>query len=598
VLNSQNPPTKREECYELTAAGGYPKFVSQGFNDDYFPLWMQDAGYDTYYVGKLFNAQSTSNFNKPYPRGWNGSDFLLDPYTYEYLNATMQRNKERWEVDAIHEEPRSYEGHYATDVLAEKSLGFLDEAITQRKGAGRPFFLTIAPTAPHSNVHINIDLSHGGGKYTETTAVQSPPVPAKRHEHLFQDVIVPRTPDFNPDQQKPVAWLKTLPKQNQTNVDSNDHWYRQRLRALQAVDEMISPIIERLQGAGMLDETYIVFSSDNGYHIGQHRLQPGKQCAYETDINVPMVVRGPGIGHDESTDLVSSHVDLAPTFLQLAGIDVKEKGLQYGLDGASIPLLALSKISGVEDQGRESETPPEALRGTDTYPEQPYDKKDMKTKHGYFQEHVNVEMWGIIMSEGKYGQVLYPNHTYKALRVIAADGSYNLLYTVWCTNEHELYDLKHDPYALQNLYEGNDGSTAFDIDLSLNAQHEDKDQYISTYVGDRVAEQGRNLTVPPIMSNIQVQPLIYRLDALLMVLKTCKGRQCTHPWEQLHPTRDVSSLRDALAPHYDDFYEREVVRVAFDQCEQAYVLESEGPIWDPGAADSDGKVRVWPEMLT
>ncbi|KAK5087295.1 hypothetical protein LTR70_007238 [Exophiala xenobiotica] len=578
--------------------GGYPKFVSQGFNDDYFPLWMQDAGYDTYYVGKLFNAQSTSNFNKPYPRGWNGSDFLLDPYTYEYLNATMQRNEERWEVDAIHEEPRSYEGHYATDVLAEKSLSFLDEAITQRKGAGRPFFLTIAPTAPHSNVHINIDLSHGGGKYTETTAVQSPPVPAKRYEHLFQDVIVPRTPDFNPDQQKPVAWLKTLPKQNQTNVDSNDHWYRQRLRALQAVDEMIPPIIERLQGAGMLDETYIVFSSDNGYHIGQHRLQPGKQCAYETDINVPMVVRGPGIGHDESTDLVSSHVDLAPTFLQLAGIDVKEKGLQYGLDGASIPLLALSKISGVEDQGRESETPPEALRGTDTYPEQPYDKKNMKTKHGYFQEHVNVEMWGIIMSEGKYGQVLYPNHTYKALRVIAADGSYDLLYTVWCTNEHELYDLKHDPYALQNLHEGNDGSTAFDIDLSLNAQHEDKDQYVSIYVEDRAAEQGRNLTISPSMSNIQVQQLIHRLDALLMVLKTCKGRQCTHPWEQLHPTGDVSSLRDALAPHYDDFYEQEVVRVAFDQCEQAYVLESEGPMWEPGAADIDGKVRVWPEMLT
>jgi len=559
---------------------------------------MQDAGYDTYYVGKLFNAQSTSNYDKPYPRGWNGSEFLLDPYTYEYMNATMQRNEERQGGDATHEDPQSYEGRYATDVLAEKSFGFLEQAIAQRKGEGRPFFLAIAPTAPHSNVHINVDLSHGGGKYTETTAVQSPPIPAERHEHLFQDVIVPRTPEFNPDQPKPVAWLKTLPKQNQTNVDSNDHWYRQRLRALQAVDEMIPPLVERLEGAGMLNETYIFFSSDNGYHIGQHRLQPGKQCAYETDINVPMVVRGPGIEHGETTDVVSSHVDLAPTFLELAGVDSEEKRLRYGLDGASIPLHALSKNSGVEDKRLQPETPLEDLGDADKYLEQLQDGKNLQTKHEHFQEHVNVEMWGIIMSEGKYGQVLYPNHTYKALRVIAADGNYNLLYAVWCTNEHELYDLKHDPYALQNLYEGKAGSTAVEIDLSPDTHHELKDQYVSSYVTDRVAEQGRNLTVSPSTSLVQVQQLVQRLDALLMVLKTCKGRQCTHPWEQLHPTRDVSSLRDALAPRFDAFYAHEVARVAFDQCEQAYVLESEGPIWDRDGANSDGKVRIWPEMLT
>jgi len=570
--------------------------VSQGFNDDYFPLWMQEAGYDTYYIGKLFNAQSTSNFNKPYPRGWNGSDFLLDPFTYEYLNATMQRNQERWAEDAIHEEPRSYESLYATDVLVEKSLDFLGQAIAQRKDEGRPFFIAIAPTAPHSNVHINVDLSHGGGKYTETTAVQSPPVPAKRHEHLFENVVVPRTPDFNPNEPNSASWLRTLPKQNQTNIDSNDHWYRQRLRALQAVDEMIPSIVDRLKDAGILDNTYIIYSSDNGYHIGQHRLQPGKQCAYETDINVPMVVRGPGVGRNQNTDIVSSHVDLAPTFLQLAGVDVEKERSKYGLDGASIPLRALSRASDVGEKHIKSEAFAKDLKTTAVTSDQPKHSTASDYEHGRRQEHVNIEMWGIIMSEGKYGQILYPNHTYKALRVIAADDSYNFLYTVWCTNEHELYDLKHDPYALQNLYTSTSGTAV--VDMATPTEPKADTQYVSSHGQPQSTSQGGNLTKTAETAEVEVTRLLARLDALMMVLKTCKTRQCTHPWEQLHPTGGVASLRDALTTEHDDFYKSEVSRVAFDQCEQAYVLESEGPIWGPDGISMDGKVRIWPEMLT
>src|SRR6201999_2088378 len=120
---------------------GYPKFISQGFNDAYLPIWLQDAGYRTYYVGKLFNAQSVSNYDKPYAAGWTGSDFLLDPYTYEYYNPTFQRD---------HDPPVRYEGQYSTDIVADKALGFLETALQEDK----PFFLTIAPIAPHSNVHI------------------------------------------------------------------------------------------------------------------------------------------------------------------------------------------------------------------------------------------------------------------------------------------------------------------------------------------------------------------------------------------------------------------------------------------------------------
>ena len=65
-----------ETCHALTRLiiGGYPKFIAEGWNDKYLPVWLQEAGYSTYYTGKLMNGHSTSTYNKPYPRGWNGTN--------------------------------------------------------------------------------------------------------------------------------------------------------------------------------------------------------------------------------------------------------------------------------------------------------------------------------------------------------------------------------------------------------------------------------------------------------------------------------------------------------------------------------------------
>lgn len=162
----------------LTCAGGYPKFISQGLNERYLPVWLKSSGINTYYTGKLFNAHTVENYNAPYPAGFTGSDFLLDPYTYQYLNSTWQRNQE---------EPVSYGGRHSTDVITEKANGFLNDAIAAKK----PFFLTIAPVAPHSNIEFNgQDL----GKLIVT-----PPIPAERHKYLFKNVKIPRTENFNPE---------------------------------------------------------------------------------------------------------------------------------------------------------------------------------------------------------------------------------------------------------------------------------------------------------------------------------------------------------------------------------------------------------------
>jgi N-acetylglucosamine-6-sulfatase len=133
-------------------------------------------------VGKLFNALSTTTWNNPFVAGWTGSDFLLDPNTYLYYNATFQRN---------HDPPVRYVGdktsgtNYSTDLVAAKAFGFLDDAVK----ADKPFFLGIAPISPHSEVGVP------GAKVTFTE-----PLPAPRHKDLFEDVEVPRTPGFNPDE--------------------------------------------------------------------------------------------------------------------------------------------------------------------------------------------------------------------------------------------------------------------------------------------------------------------------------------------------------------------------------------------------------------
>lgn len=297
-------------------------------------------------------------------------------------------------------------------MLAEKAHGFLEDALNGLEVTGRPFFLTVAPIAPHSDVDIKETLIDGN--FTGNSIVQAPPIPAERHKDLFKGVTVPRMPNFNPDRPSGAAWIAQLPKQNRTNIEYNDDWYRKRLRALQAVDEMIDSLVTRLSEAGVMDNTYVFFSTDNGYSIGQHRRQPGKQCAFEEDVNIPLIIRGPAIREGETTDLVTSHTDLAPTFLALADASPPE---DFELDGQAIPLAG-----GLDLQAAEENISYSSISSS------------------WKQEHINIEMWGIIMSEGRHGYVLYPNHTYKALRIIGQD--YSFLYTVWCSGEHELYDMK------------------------------------------------------------------------------------------------------------------------------------------------------------
>ncbi|KAK7980369.1 hypothetical protein PG989_012826 [Apiospora arundinis] len=464
--------------------GGYPKFASEGWNDKYLPVWLQEAGYNTYYTGKLMNGFSTSTYNNPYPKGWTGTDFFLDPNTYVYYNVTMQRNKDG---------PRTLTGQYSTDLAANSTLSFLDEALADASsGAGlekKPFFIGVAPIGPHSETW--------KGRF-------STPVPANRHKDLFPGLKVPRTPNFNPEVASGGGWIKTLDRQNQTAVDYHDDFYRARIQALQAVDELVGGIVQRLSTTpDVLANTYFIYTSDNGFHVGQHRLAPGKTCSIEEDINVPFLIRGPGIPAGQKWELPTSHTDIVPTLFELAGIP-----LQEDFDGVPMPVTEEAQQSEFADEARKS-------------------------------EHVNVEFWGHGILEGDHpGNGL--NDTYKALRLIGE--GYDLSYTVWCTNEHELYDLKADLWQMNNIYSSTSTCNATTTRL---------------YDWDK-------------------SKLIARVDALLLTLKACKGAVCRRPWEALHPEGNVHSLRDAMNPEFDVFYVEQQPRVTFSECKLGYLTEFEG----------------------
>ncbi|TLD08896.1 uncharacterized protein PgNI_07143 [Pyricularia grisea] len=497
--------------------GGYPKFIEEKLHENYLPIWLQSEGYNTYYTGKLFNAHHLRNYDKPFVPGWNGSDFLLDPYVYMYLNATFQRN---------HDKPVSHLGQYVTDVLAGKAQGFLDDALEASRGPeGRPFFLAVAPNAPHSNV----DASFENANFTDTprdwTFKMTTPIPAARHAHLFADAVVPRRDNFNPDVPSGPSWVRKQPKLSQANVEWNDEFYRNRLRALQAVDELIDGVFTKLEAAGVLHETYVIFTTDNGFHISQHRLQPGKECGFDEDINIPLIVRGPGIPQGAVvSEAVTTHADLAPTVLRLIGAPQRAD-----FDGVPVPLSS---------------------------------REQRHAEQGGRHEHVTVEYWGFALSEGKYlyhddkGETNFIfNNTYKAIRIIGPN--YNLYYSVWCNNEHELYDLNADPGQMRNLL------------------HPD-------YNAAAVA----NFTI----LGRSLPSVVARLDSLLLVTKTCKGSAaCTQPWVSLHPRGGVRTLADALSRRFDSFYEEEQPRVSFGWCVMGQILDAEGPQFE-----KDG-VAFWDE---
>ena len=364
--------------------GGWPKFADEGLNENYLPVWINQAGIRTYYIGKIMNAYGVHNHNDPHPKGWDQSSFLVDPWTYNYHHSHWTNGKS----DKISKFP----GIHTTHVTQEKALKAIDDAAQHK----HQFFMMVAPVAPHVEI--------AGG-------VHQPPPPAS-FKGQFLNRQAPRRANWNPDKPSGASWVKALPKLTAKEVQTCDKNQVGRLQNIAGIDSMVGKMIDKLKDHKLLDNTYIIYTSDNGFHIGNHRLLPGKRCPYEEDINIPLLMRGPGIPQGVKTDMTNSHTDMAPTILKMLGVPLRKD-----FDGAPIPHT-----------------------------------KDAITKRGSKQsEHVSVEFWDACgKPDGYKGKKmkLYKDNSYKALRLVAGDQSF--YYSVWCTGEREFYDMNDDFAQMNN----------------------------------------------------------------------------------------------------------------------------------------------------
>lgn len=287
------------------ADGGFLAFYANGLEQETYATALEGAGYRTALMGKYLNqyepARIRTALGGPYiPPGW--SDWVVTGNGYPGFGYRLTRD-----VRLVRHgfRPRDY----LTNVLAREGLRFVGESAAE----GVPFMLNVWTFAPHA-----------------------PATPAPRDRNRFATLTAPRGASFDEaDMLDKPAWLRDHPPLSDAQVARIDQTFRQRVRAVQAVDRMVGRLTRRLRAAGALRNTYVVFSSDNGFHLGQHRLNPGKLTAYDADVRVPLVVAGPGVPAGATNDAMTENVDLCPTFAELAGAPAPPAA-----DGRSlVPLL-------------------------------------------------------------------------------------------------------------------------------------------------------------------------------------------------------------------------------------------------------------------
>jgi N-acetylglucosamine-6-sulfatase len=355
--------------------GGYTVFHERGEERATFATSLQRQGYRTALMGKYLNgyqpAAAEGGSSSYVPPGWNEWDVAGDGYPeYGYtMNSDGRASTYGFQAR-----------DYLTDVLARRGLRFIDRSAARHK----PFMLELATFAPHS-----------------------PFTPAPRDVKDFPGLRAPRTPAFDAANIAAPDWLSHFTPLDSQQIGEINRQFRKRAQAVQAVDRMIGQIEAELVAKGLAQSTYIVFSSDNGLHMGEHRLMPGKLTAFDTDIRVPLIVTGPGVPAGRAVSDLAENIDLCPTFDQLGGAPVPPS-----VDGHS--LLAL-------------------LHGRPA----PSWRKEILVEH--------------------HGRVLAPDDPDLPTRGAGNPPSYEAirsstsLYVEYGDGEREYYNLLKDPFELRNI---------------------------------------------------------------------------------------------------------------------------------------------------
>jgi arylsulfatase A-like enzyme len=348
--------------------GGFAKFFRDGLEASTFATWLQAAGYRTGMLGKYLNN---------YPSVESGPTYIPPGWDTWWVGQGGNYYGQYWYTVNDNGTTRSYGGapqDHFQNVLLGRAQQFIRDAAADPPG--RPFFLYVAPVLPHKPYRVQ-----------------------PRYTTLFPDARAPRKPNFNEaDVSDKPGWVQRLPLLDAAAVREVDTIYRKRRQCVASVDDMVEALVNTLRDTGQLANTLVIFTSDNGYFHGEHRIPDDKRRAYEEAIRAPLVMRGPGIPAGRVVRQLTGNVDFAPTFAALAGAPTPAF-----VDGRSL----LPLFSG---------TPPARWR-------QAY------------------------LLEGMPPPVVGTDIAYAGLRTATRQS-----FVIYDDGEGEYYDLGADPWQLQNRY--------------------------------------------------------------------------------------------------------------------------------------------------
>jgi len=396
--------------------GGAKRFRVSGGEGSTAATWVDEEGYQTAFFGKYLNGYGGAHI----PPGWDEWYSLSGNFLSNDLNENGRIV--RYESDRYH----------LDDVLAEKAANY----IARTAGADPPFYTADSPFL----------------MWIGTKAPHQPATPAPRHDHTYPDLTLPHPPNFDEEDvsDKP-DWIRDNPRLGPEQKAYMQELHRKRLQSMLAVDDMVGDLIKSLRESGELENTYVFFTSDNGFHLGQHRLGAGKWTPYEEDIRVPLIVRGPGVPEGRTLGHMVLNNDLAPTFADLAGAEAPAF-----VDGRSLVPLLDDDPMPVEDWRRRFLVEAVAERGS--VPRPPFINESEVTP--LITGDPLPQNWRRTSTASARSSEEWGRPWFKALR------TEDHLYVEYKTGERELYDLGKDPYQLNNEY----GSAPPELKLRLQKE--------------------------------------------------------------------------------------------------------------------------------
>ena len=389
--------------------GGWDGYKKKAIYRHNLGIWLQRAGYRTIHLGKFLNhyGGESSPTETQVPPGWDNwqtdADYESERLYYGYqLNVngqiqgpfgspTYDQTSGKDDIGCPDVTPLLGSCNYQEDLLTQRAVEQIDAS-----APGGPFYLQLDYNAPHGDPRPPIG-----------------PEPASRHYDSAADTALPKPPGFNEGNvsDKP-SFIRDAPYLDQRAVRRIRIEYQKSIESLRSVDDGVARVVDALRRSGELQNTYILFISDNGFFFGEHRLERAKFLPYEPAIHMPLLIRGPGIAPGSRSGEMVANIDLAPTILRLAHATADRS-----FDGRSM-------VRYWEDTALRSRRP--ILLES-------------------FINATDIDGDGVPDNRGGAGaSIAAPVENYLGVRL----GRYK--YVEYETGDRELYDIAKDPYELHN----------------------------------------------------------------------------------------------------------------------------------------------------